>query len=55
MGIYLMTLASGIVVRGNVLREFRMPDLLVGAGINVVEKQFFYFSSPAVHLDARAS
>ncbi|MDP2240449.1 MAG: right-handed parallel beta-helix repeat-containing protein [Burkholderiales bacterium] len=53
MGIYLDDMASGIVVRGNVFARVSQPVFIGGGRDNVVENNLFYFSSPAIHLDAR--
>lgn len=53
MGIYLDDMASGIVVRGNIFARVSQPVFIGGGRDNVVEDNLFYYSAPAIHLDAR--
>ena len=52
-GIYLDDQASGITIRGNIFARVQQPVFLGGGRDNVIEKNLFFQSSPAVHLDAR--
>lgn len=52
-GIYIDDQASGITIRGNIFARVQQPVFLGGGRDNVVEKNLFFQSSPAVHLDAR--
>jgi hypothetical protein len=52
-GIYIDDQASGVTVRGNIFARVQQPVFLGGGRDNVIEKNLFFHSSPAVHLDAR--
>jgi hypothetical protein len=52
-GIYLDDQASGITIRGNIFARVQQPVFLGGGRDNIIEKNLFFQSSPAVHLDAR--
>jgi hypothetical protein len=52
-GIYLDDQASGITIRGNIFARVQQPVFIGGGRDNLVEKNTFFQSSPAVHLDAR--
>lgn len=53
MGVYLDDMASGITVRGNVFARVTQPVFIGGGRDNLVENNIFYYSSPAIHVDAR--
>jgi hypothetical protein len=53
IGIYLDDLASGIVVHAYIFARVSQPVFIGGGRDNVVDGNLFYFSSPAIHLDAR--
>lgn len=52
-GVYIDDQASGITIRGNIFARVQQPVFLSGGRDNVIEKNLFFQSSPAVHLDAR--
>ncbi|MBK1682898.1 right-handed parallel beta-helix repeat-containing protein [Rhodoferax fermentans] len=52
-GVYVDDQASGITIRGNIFARVQQPVFLGGGRDNVVEKNLFFQSSPALHLDAR--
>ncbi|MFZ2333279.1 MAG: right-handed parallel beta-helix repeat-containing protein [Sideroxyarcus sp.] len=52
-GIYVDDQASGITIRGNIFARVQQPIFLGGGRDNVIEKNLFFQSSPAVRLDAR--
>lgn len=53
MGVYLDDQASGITVRGNVFARVSRPVFIGGGRDNLIEDNLFFYSSPAIHLDAR--
>ncbi len=52
-GIYLDDEASGIAIRGNIFARVQQPVFLGGGRDNLIEDNLFYWSTPAVRLDAR--
>lgn len=52
-GIYLDDQASGVAVRSNIFARVQQPVFIGGGRDNVIEKNVFYDSSPAIYLDAR--
>ena len=52
-GVYLDDQASGITIRGNIFARVQQPVFVGGGRDNIIEKNLFFQSSPAVHLDAR--
>lgn len=52
-GVYIDDQASGITIRRNIFARVRQPVFIGGGRDNVIERNLFFRSSPAVHLDAR--
>jgi hypothetical protein len=54
-GVYLDDMASGIAVEGNVFLRVQQPVFIGGGRDNVVTRNLFALSSPAVHIDGRGT
>lgn len=52
-GVYLDDQICGTTVRGNIFARVEQPVFMGGGRDNVVENNLFFYSSPAVFLDAR--
>ncbi len=53
MGVYLDDQSSGVTVRGNLFARVTQPVFIGGGRDNLVEQNMIFYSSPALHLDAR--
>jgi hypothetical protein len=54
-GVYLDDMASGITVDGNVFLRVQQPVFIGGGRDNIVTNNVFAWSSPAAHIDGRAT